>query len=489
MKNTRTKQTPIQRAMKIVTSITLLAMLFVLVLAGTLSGAFGVEENLVQNGKIEGNVASATVTIPSNANTTPSENDGSLVVVENNISDGGSYKLTTSDWLTDSEYRIPTNSTGNRGWGFWSGSTDTDRHAILKMNLPTSVINALKNEISITVSLTAIQRGSGDSDWGTMGIYSDKPTGYAIGHRSSFLNNDYFWSTEPKNAIALQHKKDVEWSEDQGKGDKTIFGEIPKNCTSIFLGFHARRSGNWGIAWDYIRVSFTFESGVTITTAVGANGSISPVGTTYTITGTNDNKSVTATPNTGYHFTGWTYNGGTNRIDNVSQVGGAFSFNGSNIINGKTYTANFAINQLNVTYHTNLNGSNRDDGTEVFTYNSLGTSYLKSPEKLDGYTFVGWAISSGGNVYHKYGENVGNSIAGVDFSKAENHGKTVHLYAVWVASDFDIIAGGNKDNGTWGSKDNPFAITTPQHLKTCPISSMGCAILWTACPARIMGKR
>ena len=59
MKNTRTKQTPIQRAMKIVTSITLLAMLFVLVLAGTLSGAFGVEENLVQNGKIEGNVASA----------------------------------------------------------------------------------------------------------------------------------------------------------------------------------------------------------------------------------------------------------------------------------------------------------------------------------------------------------------------------------------------------------------------------------------------
>ena len=45
--------------MKIVTSITLLAMLFVLVLAGTLSGAFGVEENLVQNGSIQPNVASA----------------------------------------------------------------------------------------------------------------------------------------------------------------------------------------------------------------------------------------------------------------------------------------------------------------------------------------------------------------------------------------------------------------------------------------------
>ena len=45
--------------MKIVTSITLLAMLFVLVLAGTLSGAFSVEENLVKNGSIQPNVASA----------------------------------------------------------------------------------------------------------------------------------------------------------------------------------------------------------------------------------------------------------------------------------------------------------------------------------------------------------------------------------------------------------------------------------------------
>ena len=54
--------------MKIVTSITLLAMLFVLVLAGTLSGAFGVEENLVQNGKIEGNVASAASVYSAKAN-------------------------------------------------------------------------------------------------------------------------------------------------------------------------------------------------------------------------------------------------------------------------------------------------------------------------------------------------------------------------------------------------------------------------------------
>lgn len=476
MKNTRTKQTPIQRAMKIVTSITLLAMLFVLVLAGTLSGAFGVEENLVQNGKIEGNVASAAVAKVGEATT-----NGTEVRLENNHNgnSGVAYMLSENDFYTDSNFSKPNygETTGHRGWGFYSGGdTGHKKNMLIAVPLSSEIKSALANGIKIGVSLTATQRGSGQNDWGTMGIYSSVPSSLDVQIHKDYVgfivsNRDVYWGTLPSNSIALQHNgtnhNANEWSEKQG-AEYTIGGEkayIPSDCSTIYLGFHAVASNGWGIAWDDIKLTFTFESGVTITTAVGANGSISPVGTTYTINGTNDNKSVTATPNIGYHFIGWTYNGGTDRIDNVSQVGGLFSFNGSNIINGKTYTANFAINKLNVKYHTNLNGSTRDDTTEVFTYNSVGTNYLKSPEKLDGYTFVGWALSENGDVFHKYGENVGNTIANVDFSKAENHDRTVHLYAVWVASDFDIIAGGNKDNGTWGSKDNPFAITSPQHLK------------------------
>ena len=450
--------------MKIVTSITLLAMLFVLVLAGTLSGAFGVEENLVQNGKIEGNVASAVVAKVGAATT-----NGTEVRLENNHNgnSGVAYMLSENDFYTDSNFSKPNygETTGHRGWGFYSGGdSGNNKNMLLPVKLSNEVISALANGITISVSLTATQRGSGKSDWGTMCIYSAVPSSIKTEYVGSIVNHDGRWVSLPENLIANKDAAKSEWNYDVPK-TSTISGIIPSNSSTIYIGFHAIASGGWGIAWDDIKLTFTFESGVTITTAVGANGSISPAGTTYTITGTNDNKSVTATPNAGYHFTGWTYNGGTDRIDNVSQVGGAFSFNGSNIINGKTYTANFAINKLNLKYHTNLNGSNRDDGTEVFTYNSLGTNYLKSPEKLDGYTFVGWALSENGDVFHKYGENVGNTIANVDFSKAENHGKTVHLYAVWVASDFDIIAGGNKDNGTWGSKDNPFAITNPQHLK------------------------
>lgn len=88
------------------------------------------------------------------------------------------------------------------------------------------------------------------------------------------------------------------------------------------------------------------------------------------------------------------------------------------------------------------------------------------PKSEDGRTFVGWAIKADGNVYYKYGEKAKNNlIYQTDISLASNHGAIVKFYAVWIDSDFDIIAGGNKDNGTWGSKDNPFAITTPQHLK------------------------
>ena len=451
--------------MKIVTSITLLAMLFVLVLAGTLSGAFGVEENLVQNGSIQPNVANAAVAKVGAATTS-----GTEVRLENNHNGKSNvaYMLSENDFYTDSNFSKPNygDTTGYRGWGFYSGGdSGNNKNMLLPVKLSDEVISALANGITIKVFLTATQRGSGKSDWGTMCIYSAIPSSINTEYVSTgWGGHDGQWVTLPDYLIANQDAAKHEWNYDV-PSTKTIGGAIPSKCSTIYIGFHAIASGGWGIAWDDIKLTFTFESGVTITTAVGANGSISPAGTTYTITGTNDDKSVTATPNTGYHFTGWTYNGGTDRIDNVSQVGGVFSFNGSNIINGKTYSANFAINKLKVKYHTNLNGSTRDDTTEVFTYNSSGTNYLKSPEKLDDYTFVGWALSENGDVFHKYGENVGNTIANVDFSKAENHNKTVHLYAVWVASDFDIIAGGNKDNGTWGSASNPFAITTTQHLK------------------------
>lgn len=60
MRNSRTKtQTKLKNCIKLTAGALLLAITFVLVFAGTLSGAFGIESDLQQNGIIENNVASA----------------------------------------------------------------------------------------------------------------------------------------------------------------------------------------------------------------------------------------------------------------------------------------------------------------------------------------------------------------------------------------------------------------------------------------------
>lgn len=59
MRSTRIGQTKLKKCMKWTASGLLLAVMFVLVFAGTLSGAFGIENSLKQNGIIENNVASA----------------------------------------------------------------------------------------------------------------------------------------------------------------------------------------------------------------------------------------------------------------------------------------------------------------------------------------------------------------------------------------------------------------------------------------------
>ena len=63
MKNTRdNRQTQVKNCLKWTASGLLLALLFALVFAGTLSGAFGIENELQQNGIIQSNVASADET-------------------------------------------------------------------------------------------------------------------------------------------------------------------------------------------------------------------------------------------------------------------------------------------------------------------------------------------------------------------------------------------------------------------------------------------
>ena len=171
MKNIRTKKTPIQRAMKIVTSITLLAMLFVLVLAGTLSGAFGVEENLVQNGKIEGNVANAAPAQYGTATTAyqfgSSGYQGTDTFPE--AKNGGvNGDVNYATWSSDYELG-DMDDYGAGSFGFFTKSARAAKHATVSVffapdiYLIRAIENSAVNNIKVVASVWTYDPGW---DWG-----------------------------------------------------------------------------------------------------------------------------------------------------------------------------------------------------------------------------------------------------------------------------------------------------------------------------------
>lgn len=474
MKNARNNgQKRVKNCLKWTASGLLLALMFVLVFAGTLSGAFGIENELQQNGIIENNVASAAV-----AQTNDATVSGTNVRLENhhNGDNGVSFLLSASDFYNQGIFSTPASST--YGWGFSeNASTGNKKSFLIELPLSNKIVSALNNDIKVSVRLNARQIGGYNADWGTIGIYSSIPTAYpAIGHYSSWGTNHYYWNwtTLPNNVIAYEKGTGSanEWSTSKDAA-ASCEGVIPKGTTKVYLAFHTISAGDFYIYYDNITVDFIFESNVSFSTQTGENGSISPTSQTYSVAGTNDDKVVSATPNQGYHFTGWTYNGGTSRVDNLGLAGGEYTFNGSNIINGKTYTANFSINKINVVFHRNLVSGDTQQRTQEYTYNGNDLS-LGHWEKTGNKTFVGWAKADSPNdVYHKYGKTAGGTydcvasqsdIAGKSLVNALDHGSTIHLYAVWVDSDFGVLSGKDKDS-TWGLETNPFVISNVQHLK------------------------
>lgn len=421
--------------MKIVTSITLLAMLFVLVLAGTLSGAFGVEENLVQNGKIEGNVASAatsssfstynfvyddfSLTKPSSSGASKNKpNDGGVILMKGNINNRGAFYA--------------------------------------EVELTSDLLNHVKNGAKVTVSFSTYQNDGGLTD------DADK-YGVAITSATPYYDSsDDNWGGS-HNFLAKSNMND-----DTGSGKrKTAQWEITPSTTKFYVAIFVR--ADWGLRAEFfdikIEFSYSYDYSVSFSSADTAKGTVSPSSSNISASnGVAETKATsTATPNAGYHFVNWTK--GT--TDEQFTTNSTISVSSSEYFAYKSYTANFAINTLTARYYNNTNPSDATYDDQIITYNSSGEYSLKTlPKSEDGRTFVGWAIKADGNVYYKYGEKAKNNlIYQTDISLASNHGAIVKFYAVWIDSDFDIIAGGNKDNGTWGSKDNPFAITTPQHLK------------------------
>lgn len=466
MKNTRTKQTPIQRAMKIVTSITLLAMLFVLVLAGTLSGAFGVEENLVQNGKIEGNVASAegvrTFQTIDLSGTFKNTTDTSINI-NPDVAKRGGLHTTDEDHLKNNTWETGNATTGGKWYiadNTWHGGADYV-NAWFVFDFGANYANRVIGDIVIDFSASYTK-------WDGNGIV-------AIESRNS-IENYLPTSTKDGDSTWYNHVKagGVNWNST---------GEISsKNGKSKDISLTHKLKGRYMIVHfatydpeykynehrlDNVKLTLTRTLAYNISYEKNANfasGTIANSGKieyykNYTIS--NDvyvgNK---------YYFDHW-----NTKADNtgVNMAVGATTGTNTNSGFGKVVKNNLQAGITTTTLYAQWNSIsfvfNRQTYTvyngEVLQVLQGHSDYLSSTVSSDYTSTITYKTSSGTNL-SSAPTTVGNYIATITVSKGSQTRGAVDLPFAVIEGDFGKLPLGT--SGKWGSETNPYVISTPVHL-------------------------
>lgn len=449
MRNSRTKtQTKLRNYIKLTAGALLLAITFVLVFAGTLSGAFGSERNSVFS------VTQSTSTKASTLYWTDAVDSKQF-----NITRQAQY------WNVVSTPSNTTAYTGTSNIGFHV----TEAMKNYSLTVGSAIHKIILNDFSAT-SITISYQVQLFTDRGSRLGFQYVRNGAGLSFSTDGTN--YNWvSTDKGNCDEFRadsggqacyyNTKDGD-TVDSGMLSGTFTGDFKAGTTLYFRytdGWYAEdreiKTGSYAQLTS-LAVSF---GGVTTTINLvsGANGSISPSGT-QTFNSSTASVTSTATPNDGYHFDGW-YNGTAKAFENNPQT-----FTGTNIISKATYIAQFALNRLNVVYWQNHTETDNTTWTDTFTY-TQPKAFRNLPQNGDK-TFVGWSTSRNGAVVHGYNTATDSgmqSIGNTSFLPAENDNAVVNLYAVWVDSDFGVLTGHTADE-TWGTINNPFVIQNAQHL-------------------------
>lgn len=155
--------------------------------------------------------------------------------------------------------------------------------------------------------------------------------------------------------------------------------------------------------------------------ANGGSGSMSNLSMTYNTAKNLTNNSFTWT---GHAFAGWA----TNATGDVVYANGQSVNNLTATQNGVVNLyAKWTVNNYKVKF--NANGGNGTMADLSMTYgvaeNLTANSFVRT-----GYTFVGWATSSSGNVAYTDKQSVSNLTA--------TAGATVNLYAKWTANTYEL---------------------------------------------------
>lgn len=159
---------------------------------------------------------------------------------------------------------------------------------------------------------------------------------------------------------------------------RTIYANSLTGSDTTGAGTLASPYKTYTKASSQAEVGDTINAKYILTYSASSGGSLTG-STTQTVANVNHGSSITAVPNTGYHFVNWSDASTTNpRID--------YGFN------DVTVTANFAIDTHTVSYAAGSGGSITGSSSQIVNYSSSTSAVTATPDV--GYYFTSWNDAS-----------------------------------------------------------------------------------------------
>ena len=466
MRNLRTKtQTKLRNYIKLTAGALLLAITFVLVFAGTLSGAFGIEENLQQNGIIENNVASADGAVASTtidlSNTFT--NTASSININPDVSKKGRIWSTNADHTTNNTWTTGDATTGGQWYiGNNAGHTGSDYACVwfvydLGANYKDKVYG------DMTVSITATYMA-----WDGAGIVAIE-SGDSLTAAPTDAGKAGNWYTNVRDS-----KLNTTSWESSGEMKKTKGGTAAVNLSLKVAGRYIRiHYATWDGSWDYneqrldgVKVTLTRDLAYKIEYNKNASDSTGTVSnTTHKFMAASNISSNIYIGNRQY-FTEW----------NTSADG-----NGVRMAIGASTGTSTAANTFGSIVKTNLEANNT---TTTLYAQYVGISFVFNRQSYSIYNNEVLQVLQGKSGYlthtvdssytttitYKNSSNstipeptsIGVYSATITVTKDGKTRGSVTLPFEIIEGDFGKIQGGT---GKWGSVTNPYIISNETHLK------------------------
>lgn len=486
MKNTRdNRQTQVKNCLKWTASGLLLALLFVLVFAGTLSGAFGIENELQQNGIIQSNVASAAY------DTNPQYRPGSAITVatattNSYTSTTSNINLTTSGVEIATKYNVSSNPNDNQllsnfyqsygspanniswvsynwlgtkeeGFGINSSGTEDDAYVYwLEFKFDEKIIAAIRNVgVSFYASATGrFDNGKNDEYAFAISYIGEHaaPT-YAIvnGEDGARKGDGASWSGSFTNAAA----KSVWVNGGQntltlGNNGYSNSYRLTNNTTGIRMIFAAIADGE--LQGGFLNIScklFLGNEKMPITVSPSNAGTVSNTELSG-FSNIEDTKTVSfKSANDPYYFSNWSYKDQSGNVNTNSNAS----------LTVKPYYSDVVAQYKEIPFVFN--------GTSYATYNPiiklvvLGNTENYMSSTIDGYdTSIEYKNAAGVTIPQPGAK--GNYTATITVKKGGVVRGTRTVEFEVVEGDFGKIQGGT---GKWGSVTNPYVISNETHLK------------------------